>query len=438
MTVIPFIIIAVIAIVAIKILTSKGIDPIEEYKKNKKKPSKPLRYRVQPKPSPAKAFSFYAGILEEKFPYYQKLSESKKQIFLQYLDIFIRTHKFKPVEMPEVTLEMKTMISATAVQLSFGLKNFLSSGIRGFIVYPSVYYLKQARSMAKGHYSQNGVVHLAYDYFEKGHEIVDDGINLGLHEMAHALHHLYQRKMGYWFFFNDVVRHWFEEAKDGHHIQRPGEVEGFLRKYAATNVQEFFAVCVENYFERPKELNERLPDVYKHLCFILNQNILGIPLLPEVEMKHTEGQKPIFQEDVNVVGSIVMLVIGALFFGIVSFQLGEFPPPFIFFAIVLAVISFLNLSSTRRIEFYNDYILVRSIFNKNNIKLVPVQTLLYIGHYRKMTRSGTVSEHKNVLSFVHYNRGVRELADVIAPSKKFLSNVQMYCKKKGLNYVHKI
>lgn len=438
MQILVIIAVLVTVFVIYKVLTSGGSDPIEEYKKRKKNPAKPLKYMVQPKLSSAQTFSFYAGVLEEKFVFYRNLPDEMKKAFLQRLDIFIRTHKFKPAQMPEVTLEMKTMISATAIQLSFGLRDFLARGIRGFVVYPSIYYLEQARSHAKGHYSKNGVVYLAYNHFEKGHADSEDGVNLGIHEMAHALHHLYERSMGYWFFFNDLVREWFKDAAEGKHIQRPGEVDGFLRKYAATNVQEFFAVCVENYFERPAELHERLPDIYKHLCFILNQNIIGIPLKPEIEVEHNAKDKMIFKENVNVFGSIFIVLIGVILFTVISLASGEVSPFLVVISLMFGGGFIANISATKQIEFYNDYILVRSILNKSNYKLVPVKMLLYVAHYKKVKSHGSSNSASNVISFVHYNRGVRELADVISPSKKFLANVQQYCHKKGLKFIDKV
>ena len=39
---------------------------------------------------------------------------------------------------------------------------------------------------------------------------------------------------------------------------------------------EFFAVAVEHFFEAPAEFHKELPDIYNHLCVLLNQNPLNI------------------------------------------------------------------------------------------------------------------------------------------------------------------
>jgi Mlc titration factor MtfA (ptsG expression regulator) len=49
-----------------------------------------------------------------------------------------------------------------------------------------------------------------------------------------------------------------------------------LDPYAATNYQEFWAVCVETFFERSTAFRRHLPELYFSLCSLLNQD----PLTP--------------------------------------------------------------------------------------------------------------------------------------------------------------
>ena len=46
----------------------------------------------------------------------------------------------------------------------------------------------------------------------------------------------------------------------------------FLRKYALTNKEEFFAVAVENFFERPAAFKTALPELYSILAKLLKQD----------------------------------------------------------------------------------------------------------------------------------------------------------------------
>ena len=45
-----------------------------------------------------------------------------------------------------------------------------------------------------------------------------------------------------------------------------------LNKYAATNFEEFWAVCIETFFEKPVPFREQLPELYHSLCHLLNQD----------------------------------------------------------------------------------------------------------------------------------------------------------------------
>jgi Mlc titration factor MtfA (ptsG expression regulator) len=45
----------------------------------------------------------------------------------------------------------------------------------------------------------------------------------------------------------------------------------FFRRYAFNNIEEFFAVAVENFFERPHQFRSELPHFYSLLARMFNQ-----------------------------------------------------------------------------------------------------------------------------------------------------------------------
>jgi hypothetical protein len=67
----------------------------------------------------------------------------------------------------------------------------------------------------------------------------------------------------------------------------------FLHEYGGSNEHEFFAVCVEHFFEAPQEFKEKLPDIFNHLCVLLNLNPLNVneDYLLTDEYKKTENSK---------------------------------------------------------------------------------------------------------------------------------------------------
>ncbi|MCB0496281.1 MAG: zinc-dependent peptidase, partial [Cyclobacteriaceae bacterium] len=56
---------------------------------------------------------------------------------------------------------------------------------------------------------------------------------------------------------------------------RNGE-ESIFRKYASVDEDEFFAVCMEVYFEQPHQLFEENPELYKTLSNLLHQDTIRL------------------------------------------------------------------------------------------------------------------------------------------------------------------
>jgi len=62
-----------------------------------------------------------------------------------------------------------------------------------------------------------------------------------------------------------------ELGPDPHEEERRGRQ--VLRAYAATNEAEFFAVATEAFFEKPRQLRERHPELYDVLASYYQQSI---------------------------------------------------------------------------------------------------------------------------------------------------------------------
>ena len=97
---------------------------------------------------------------------------------------------------------------------------------------------------------------------------------MALHEMAHALHHEnFIKETGIdWDFRHDFEK--LPEVFGPMVIRAVLEKRSYLRGYAFTNFQEFWAVCVEYFFENSQGLKDNLPQLYSILCDTLNQDPL--------------------------------------------------------------------------------------------------------------------------------------------------------------------
>lgn len=215
-------------------------------------------------------------ILGNYFPYYNNLNTDQKKEFERRLKYFLMDKEFLVRKMPQVTEEMKTLIGACAVQITFGYKPLKLSVFPQIILYPSQYYSRYTKKNHRGEVNANGIIVLSWEHFLKGYKIPNDGFNLGLHEMAHALKledAISQEEFA--FIDHDDLTDFYKKSTAEFNKIRLGE-KSFIRKYAAMNREEFFAVCVEQFFEQPAEFKNSLPELYFSLCQLLKQDPLNL------------------------------------------------------------------------------------------------------------------------------------------------------------------
>lgn len=214
----------------------------------------------------------FRKLLVYKFPYYNRLNQEQKKDFERRLKYFLSSKKFIARNMPEVTDEMKVLIGACAVQITFGYKPLKFAHFNKIILYPTKYYSHFSKRNHKGEVNPNGMIVLSWEHFLNGYNIPDDGFNLGLHEMAHALRlEDAIQDEEYAFLDSSSLSIWHRiSIKEMRNI-RKGKGK-FLRGYAARNAEEFFAVCIEQFFEQPHEFKKELPELYKALAELLRQD----------------------------------------------------------------------------------------------------------------------------------------------------------------------
>lgn len=215
----------------------------------------------------------YRKILQKSCQYYQQLPAAKKAAFERKVQRFIMLKRFVPRQITHVTVEMKVLISAAAVQLTFGLPNVYLRHFRTILVYPDTYYSTISRKYHKGEVNPAwGIIVLSWRNFVEGFVKPGDSINLGLHEMAHALrleNMIRNAESG--FLDEDLMDEWEVLSLRELYKIRKGE-NHFFRDYAGSDEEEFFAIAVENFFERPLDFWSHMPELYRVLCQILKQD----------------------------------------------------------------------------------------------------------------------------------------------------------------------
>lgn len=215
----------------------------------------------------------YKLVLKEYFPYYGKLAQREQKLFERKVQYFIYMKEFIPRQIDHVTDEMKVLISACAVQLTFGYPRVFLSHFRRILIYPDNYYSTINRVYHKGEVNPSlQAIVLSWKNFVQGYLEHDSGINLGLHEMAHALR-LENIILNdeFDFFEPGLLQRWNELADEEIVKINSGESRMF-RKYATSDHDEFFAIAIENFFEKPEEFREQMPDLYDVLSKLLKQD----------------------------------------------------------------------------------------------------------------------------------------------------------------------
>lgn len=205
--------------------------------------------------------------------YYQKLDQENKRKFIIRLAEFMNTKEFRGVDGLEVTEEMKVMISASATQLLFGLDAYWLNFFNFIRVFPEVFYSQLMRVHMKGGTTKGGVIMFSWKDFKEGYKNDSDKLNLGLHEFAHALKIEATHGGDFDQNFVDGFERWDQATAETMEQVKQGAIP-FMRKYGGTNAHEFWAVCIEHFFETPKEFKEQLPKIYGYLTVLLNQDPL--------------------------------------------------------------------------------------------------------------------------------------------------------------------
>ena len=231
------------------------------------KKAAPIKSKVLPVPKR------FREILLKYFPYYQKLSPENQAKFERKLTKFIYSKRFIPRDVTDVPLEAKVLISASAVQLTFGLPDIYLEHFNKILIYSNDYYSSITKRFHKGEVNPMfGIIVLSWQSFVDGYVYPQDSFNLGLHEMAHALRLENIIRNDEYQFFDDGLLVRFDQMAHAYCNNADADSYHFLRPYACTNTHEFFSVAVENFFERPLEFQQNLPDLYNILRKLLNQD----------------------------------------------------------------------------------------------------------------------------------------------------------------------
>lgn len=203
-------------------------------------------------------------------PFFNKLDERNQHVFINRLGEFMFSKDFY-IMSSHGYKEMPILVSAAAIQISYGLDDYLFPYFSRIIIHPEEYIAFDPLRVLVGNV-QGRTITLSWKHFLEDYKNPTDGKNVGLHEMAHALQvqHLFQNH-GFRNGFKKEYEY-YDKIDDEVLLAESTRSSALFDKNALSNPNEFWATCVELFFEKPRELKEQYPRLYKSLCMVLNQD----------------------------------------------------------------------------------------------------------------------------------------------------------------------
>jgi len=210
----------------------------------------------------------WLGYLEARVPFFRTLSPELRQRFLDLLKVFVWEKEFIGANGFAITDEVRVVVGATAVQLVLHLGLGYYDRLREIIVYPGSFKLPERTGVVLGEAKHWGQVILSWQAVLAGLSNPRDGHDTAAHEFAHALDRAdgafdgtpRLREYSHYRAWAAVMDEHFQALRQGRPLERR-----VMDEYGALNEAEFFAVATESFFEKPRQMKERTPDLYEEL-----------------------------------------------------------------------------------------------------------------------------------------------------------------------------
>ena len=240
------------------------------------------RLREQPLP-PA-----WRAIVERNLPIFRRLSRRDQTELLSHVQVFLAEKIFEGCGGLELTDEIRVTIAAQACLLLLHRETDYYPTLTTILVYPTGYAVEVEEPIAPGIWEErddhrlghtarrlNALV-LAWDSVKHGAADPADGENLVLHEFAHQLDFENAADDGTpaletraeYLAWARVMRAEFEALRAAEEADEPT----VLDTYGGENPSEFFAVATEAFFERPRALETKHPELYAALRQFFRQD----------------------------------------------------------------------------------------------------------------------------------------------------------------------
>ena len=242
------------------------------------------RHRLRAQPFPPA----WRLIVTRNLPIFRRLPPEDQTELLGHVQVFLAEKHFEGCGELELTDEIRLTIAAQACLLLLHRETDYYPHLITILVYPSGYTAYEARHLGGniweeggqdrlGHTARRlGAMVLAWDSAKRGAADPSDGRNLVLHEFAHQLDFEDFQTDGAPALATraDYVA-WARVMSKEFEALRAADDTGMatvLDTYGAKDPAEFFAVVTEAFFERPRALRAKHPELYAELARFFRQD----------------------------------------------------------------------------------------------------------------------------------------------------------------------
>lgn len=224
----------------------------------------------------------HRALVEANVPLLTRLPSDLRPKLEGKINRFLDQVEFIGCDGLEVTEAMRLSIAAQACLLIVNVDRWYDT-LRTILIYPGAFKSRQKRQdgyvvtereeVRSGESWTRGPIVLSWPHSARGALDDRDGHNVVLHEFAHQLDQLSGHADGAPLMnrgqsFDDWSRV-FLDAFRQHEARVARGTRTVLDAYGATAHEEFFAVAVEVFFERPDRLKAEEPEVYDQLVLLL-------------------------------------------------------------------------------------------------------------------------------------------------------------------------
>jgi Mlc titration factor MtfA (ptsG expression regulator) len=207
------------------------------------------------------------GFLRKFFPYYTQLSLPDKKYFMDRVSLYLIATEFIPMVMEDVPEDIKGMIAANAVMLTYGQKDYRLIPFEKIVLYPHPFPSPQYQKIVHSteHFEEDGVLLFSLEQLIPGITQKTKYYNIALHEYAKIF---------------TLINKDFQYPKFDDNIwEKLTQISGFktdaVKNYIGLPIIEPLPVSINYFFTFPQKFQQILPDIFETYSRIFNQNPLN-------------------------------------------------------------------------------------------------------------------------------------------------------------------